>query len=69
MNPSRAALCGVAFSKARNKGTHAAQAKISQLCSGKVRVSNTPLKADKRKGLISLSVRYFTGSGLQYYVD
>lgn len=63
MNPSRAALCGVVFSIAKNRGIQATQAKISILYSGKVRVSNIPLNADNRNGLIS---RYFKGSGLQY---
>jgi len=66
MKPNKAALCGVVFSNAKNRGIQATQAKPSRLYSGKVRTSNIPLKADSRKGLISLSVRYFKGSGLQY---
>ena len=51
---------------AKNSGIHASQAKNSRLYSGKVSVTSTPLIADRTRGLISLSVRYFKCSGLQY---
>ncbi len=66
INPNKAALCGVLFSIAKNKGIHAPQAKTSRLYLGKVRVSSIPLNAANRGNLISLSVRYFKKSGLQY---
>ena len=44
---------------AKNSGIHATQAKNSRLYSGKVSVTKTPLIADKIRGLIFLSVRYF----------